>query len=66
MEVGAYFHPGLSWLVVTVISAMVHALIYGVVFKALHYLTLGQAVILLIIVLGCIALWIKSRSRRGW
>jgi hypothetical protein len=37
-----------------------------VVFKALHYLGLGQAVILLIVVLGGLAFWVHGRGRRGW
>jgi hypothetical protein len=66
MEFSAYYHPGLGWLVATVISSIVHALIYGVIFKALHYLTLVQAIVLLVVVLGGLAFWMNARARRRW
>jgi hypothetical protein len=60
------YHPGLGWLVATVISAVVHALIYGVIFRALHYLTLVQAIVLVLVVMGGLAFWMNARGRRGW
>jgi hypothetical protein len=60
-DVGAvlFYHPGLGWLV----SAVVHAVIYGAIFRIMHHLTLTQAIIVLVIVLGGAALWMRSRGR---
>jgi hypothetical protein len=48
------------------ISAVVHALIYSVIFRAMHDLTLGQAVVLVVIVLFILFMWGRARDRRGW
>ncbi len=55
------YHPGLGWLV----SVVLHAIIYGAVFRIMRSLTLTEVIILLVLVLGVAALWMRSR-RRFW
>ncbi len=64
----AYHHAygWTDWLAHVTISAVVHALIYSTVFRLMHHLTLGQAVVLVAVVLGCLFLWTRARDRRGW
>jgi hypothetical protein len=45
---------------------VIHALIYGLVFKLMHRLTLGEAVVLVVAVLVVVFMWSRSRNRRGW
>ncbi len=47
-------------------SFLVHALIYGVVFKLMRGLTLGEAVVLAGVVLCCLVAWGRGRDRRGY
>jgi Flp pilus assembly protein TadB len=66
------YHHGYSgggmthWLSHMVLSSVVHGLIYGLIFKAMHHLTLVQAVVLVAVVLCCLFMWSRSRDRRGW
>ena len=55
-----------NWIAHVVISSVIHALVYGTVFKLMHQLTLGEAVVLAVVVIGCIVMWGRSRDRRGW
>jgi uncharacterized membrane protein YagU involved in acid resistance len=55
-----------DWLSHLAISAVVHALIYSLIFRLMHELTLGQAAVLIVIVLAILFAWGKSRDRRGW
>ncbi len=55
-----------NWIAHVAVSSLIHALIYGVVFKLMHQLTLGEAVVLAVVVIGCIVMWGRSRDRRGW
>jgi hypothetical protein len=54
------------WLAHMTLSSVVHGLIYGLIFKIMHHLTLAQAAVLVAVVLGCLFLWSGSRDRRGW
>ena len=54
-----------DWIAHMAISSVVHALIYGLVFKIMHQLTLVQAVVLVAVVLGVLIMWGQSRDRRG-
>lgn len=67
----AYYHHGYGggwtdWMAHVAISSMIHALIYGVVFRLMHQLTLGEAVVLVAVVLGCLFMRGRARDRRGW
>lgn len=55
-----------DWLSHLVISALVHALIYGFIFHLMHELTLGQAAVLIAVVLVVLFIWARARDRRGW
>ncbi len=64
-----HYHYGggwTDWLGHMAISAVVHALIYGLIFRIMHELTLGQAVVLVVVVLALLFMWGRSRDRRGW
>jgi hypothetical protein len=64
----AYHHAygWTDWLAHITVSAFVHALIYSTVFRLMHHVTLGQAVVLVVVVLGCLFMWARSRDRREW
>lgn len=64
----AYYHHGdtVGWLVHTIGNAIVHALIYGLVFRLMRHLTLGEAVLLVGAVLAVMFLWARARDRRRW
>jgi hypothetical protein len=67
MSVLAYHAYGWTdWLAHVTMSAVMHALIYGFLFRLMHNLTLSQAVVLVIVVLGCVSMWSRARDRRGW
>lgn len=53
-----------DWIVHMAISSLVHGLVYGLIFKAMRHLTLGQAAVLAMLVLGGLYLWARSRDRR--
>ncbi len=55
-----------DWLAHVAVASLVHALIYGFVFRLMHHLTLGQAAVLVVVVLGCLFMWTRARDRRGW
>jgi Flp pilus assembly protein TadB len=55
-----------DWIAHTALSSVIHALIYGLVFKLMHRLTLGEAVVLVVAVLVVVFMWSRSRNRRGW
>jgi hypothetical protein len=55
-----------DWLGHMAISAVVHALIYSLIFRLMHDLTFGQAAVLVVIVLVALFMWGRSRDRRGW
>jgi hypothetical protein len=54
------------WLGHVALSAAIHALIYSVIFRLMHDLTLGQVVFLVIVIMAVLFLWARSRDRRGW
>jgi hypothetical protein len=49
-----------------IVSSVVHAMIFNVVFRVLHGLTLMQALVLVGIVFAIIFMWGRARDRRGW
>ncbi len=66
----AYHHSygggTVDWITHMAVSSVIHALIYGLVFKVMHQLTMGQAVVLAVVVIGCIVMWGRARDRREW
>ncbi len=64
----AHHHGGgmTDWITHMAISSLIHAVIYGFVFRLVGHLTLQQDVVLVIVVLGVAHLWARSRDRRGW
>lgn len=59
------FHGGLSgWIAHTLISAIIHGMIYEMIWKTMRELTLGQSVVLVAVALGGLYLWLKSLDRR--
>ena len=61
------YHHGFGgttdWLMHMVLSATVHALIYGFIFRLLRHLTLGEEAVLVGIVLVALLMW-GRRDRR--
>ena len=55
-----------DWIAHRAVSAVIHAVIYGFVFRLMHQLTISQAAVLVVVVLGCLFMWSRSRDRRGW
>ena len=61
-----YGYSWTDWLGHTVVSAIVHALIYSTIFRLLHHLTLEQAALLVIVVIGVLFALARARDRRRW
>ena len=64
----AHHHGGgmTDWIAHMAISSVIHAVIYGFVFRLMHHLTLEQDAVLVVVVLGVLFLWGRTRDRRGW
>ncbi len=64
----AHHHGGgmTDWIAHMAISSVIHAVIYGFVFRLMHQLTLQQDAVLVVVVLGALFVWSKARDRRGW
>jgi uncharacterized membrane protein YagU involved in acid resistance len=54
-----------DWIAHTVLSSIIHAMIYRVVFQLMHRLTLGEAVVLAVAVVAVLVMWGRSQDRRG-
>jgi hypothetical protein len=63
-----YSHGGgwSDWIAHTVLSSIIHAVIYRIVFQMMHRLTLGEAVVLVVAVIAVLVVWGRSQDRRGW
>ncbi len=57
---------GGSWIGHMVISSIVHGLIYGTIFRLLRHLSLGEIVVLTVVVVGGLYLWNRNRSYQRW
>ncbi len=67
----AYSHHGYgggwsSWIMHLTVSAVVHAVIYGAVFRLVHRLTPGEDVVLAAAVLVAVFMLGRASDRRGW
>jgi hypothetical protein len=63
-----YHHAGgwSDWIAHTVLSSIIHAMIFRVVFQLMHRLTLGEALVLVVVVVAVLVMWGRSRDRQGW
>jgi len=61
-----YGYGWTNWLSHTLISAVVHAFIYSTVFRLLHQVTPGQAVLLVLVLLGGMFVLARARDRHRW
>ncbi len=69
------YHPGLglhhgygggSWIGHVVVSSIVHGLIYGAIFRILRHLSLGEIVLIALVVIGLLYAWNRERDFRRW
>lgn len=49
-----------------VVSALIHGLIWSLVFRLLAHLSLPELVVLVVLVVGGIWLWSRNRDMRRW
>ncbi len=61
----AYGGGWADWLTHVVVSSVVHAMVYSLVFRALSRLTFGQEAFLIAAVLLVLFMWSRNRDRRG-
>jgi hypothetical protein len=66
--IAQYHHHGygggtVDWLTHMVVSSIAHAMIFNVMFRVLHGLTLMRALVLVGIVLAIIFMWGRARDR---
>ena len=47
-------------------SAVIHAVIYGAVFKMMRQMTTGEAIVVAVVVIAALFMWSRSRDRQGW
>ncbi len=62
----AYICGMRHWIAHRVVSAIIHGVIYGFIFKAMHQMTTGEAAILAVVVVAVLFMWGRLRNRRGW
>lgn len=66
----AYSHAHNSgwtdWIAHRAVSAIIHAVIYGAVFKLMRQMTTGEAIVVAVVVIAALFMWSRSRDRRGW
>jgi hypothetical protein len=55
-----------DWIGHMLVSSVIHALIYSVIFRLMRDLTLPQAIILAVVVIAALFVWARARDRRGW
>ena len=64
----AHHHGGgmTDWIAHMAISSVIHAVIYGFVFRLMGHLTLSEDAVLVVAVLAVAFVWARSQDRRGW
>lgn len=64
----AYYSHGntMDWVIHSLLNAAIHAVIYSFIFRLMHHLTLGQAALLVVVVIGGLILWARARDRGRW
>jgi hypothetical protein len=55
-----------DWIAHMVLSSVIHAVIYRFVFQLMHRMTLGEAALLVVVVLVVLFMWARSRDQRRW
>ena len=69
------YHPGFglhhgygggSWVGHLVVSSIIHGLIYGAIFRMLRHLSLGEIVVIAVVVIGLLYAWNRDRGVRRW
>ena len=55
-----------DWIAHMAISSVIHAVVYGFMFRLMRHLTLGQDAVLVAVVFGVAFVWARSRDRHGW
>lgn len=55
-----------AWITHMVVSSVINGLIWSVIFRLVSHLTLSQAVLLAVVVIGGMFLWARSRDRARW
>ena len=55
-----------DWIAHRAVSALIHAVIYGAVFRLMRQMTTGEAIVLAVVVVGGLFMWSRSRDKRGW
>lgn len=55
-----------DWIAHRAMSAVIHAVIYGAVFKLMRQTTTGEAIIVAVVVIGALFMWSRARDRREW
>jgi len=64
----AYAQTGSStWdgIVNMAVSALINSVVYALIFKVMHDLTLPQALVVVAVVFGGLYFWSRARDRRG-
>lgn len=59
-------YGGGSWIAHMVVSSIVHGLIYGIIFRVLRHMSLGEIVLLAVLVIGGLYLWNRNRDAQRW
>ena len=55
-----------DWIAHMLVSSVVNAVIYSVIFRLMRNLTLPEAIVLAVVVIVALFAWGRSRDRRGW
>ena len=59
-------YGGGSWIGHMIVSSVIHGLIYGAIFRVLRHLSLGEILMLTLLVVGGLYLWNRDRGYRRW
>ena len=59
-------YGGGSWITHMVVSSIIHGLIYGAIFRMLRHLSLGEILLIALVVIGLLYAWNRERSFRRW
>ena len=63
---GMHHFQGGGWITHMVIASVIHGLIYGLIFRVLSHLSLGESVVLVVLVIVGLYAWNRDRTYRRW